>query len=162
MSLTGAPNLRRVYKINKCLPAREIMFLTWMSHPRLFCISRPKGFMCSTTWRASPTSESCGSWTGLFKKITCMTWHFDGLGSILLTLHQSSKASRWYWSLWEFVLALHTSAKERSSTNFHRSGVVSAASLTITEKWQALTLFPVELHSWFFFFFFEPESQPCA
>ena len=134
MSSTGAPNLRRVYKISKRLPAREIMFLTWIYHPRLFYISRPRSFMWSTTWRASPPSETCGSWTGLFKKLTCMTWHFDGLGSISLTLHQSSKASRWYWSLWEFVLALHTSAKVRSSTNFHRSGVVSAASLTITEK----------------------------
>ena len=131
------------------------MFLTWMSHPRFFCISRPRSFMWPTTWRASPPSESCGSWTGLFKKLTCMMWHFDGLGSISLTLHQSSKASRWCWSLWEFVLALHTSAKVRSSTNFHRSVVVSAASVTITEKWQALTLFPVEHHRWCFF---KPES----
>ena len=126
----------------------HVSYLNVPSHPRLFCISRPRTFMWSTAWRVSPPSESCGSWTGLFKQITCMTWHFDGLGGISLTLHQLSKASRWYWSLWEFVLALHTSAKVRSSTNFHRSGVVSAASLTITKKWEALTLFPVEHHRW--------------
>ena len=45
MSSTGAPNLRRVYRINNCLPAWEIMFLTWTSHPRLFCISRPRSFV---------------------------------------------------------------------------------------------------------------------
>ena len=49
--------------------------------------------------KSLPTKWKLSELDGTFQnKLTCMTWHFDGLGSISLTLHQSSKTSRWYWS----------------------------------------------------------------